>query len=150
MGLESDIKQERFTNEHEKAAVNILYTSSWLYNLNAGRLKAHGITPEQFNVLRILRGSAPNALMLSDITSRMIDKNSNATRLVEKLRQKGLLKREICETNRRQVDIYITDKGLTVLKRIDQEADEYLSSLKKITKSEAIELNRILDKLRAQ
>ena len=150
MGLEQAIKQEKFTNEFEKVAVNILFTSSWLYNLNSARLKPYGITPEQYNVLRILRGSAPKAMMLADITTRMIDKSSNATRLVEKLRQKGLLKREICENNRRQVDIYITDRGLGVLKKIDQDAEEYLEALKTITKTEAIELNRILDKLRAR
>ena len=148
MGLEKDIKQEKFPNEFEKAVVNVLYTSSWLHNINSGRLKPHGITPEQFNVLRILRGSHPQPMMLADITSRMIDKNSNATRLVEKLRQKGLLKREICEKNRRQVDISITEKGLTVLKKIDTESEEWLSTLKTITKAEAFELNRILDKLR--
>ena len=148
MSLEQDIQQERFLNEHEKAAVNILYTSGWLYNINAGRLKAYDITPEQFNVLRILRGSHPKALMLADITSRMLDKNSNATRLVEKLRQKGLLKRDICENNRRQVDISITEKGLMVLKKIDGEEQEWLNTLKNISKTEAQELNRILDKLR--
>ncbi|HLT74187.1 MAG TPA: MarR family transcriptional regulator [Ohtaekwangia sp.] len=148
MGLEEDIRQERFINEFEKAMVNILFTGSWLHNVNAGRLKPHGITPEQFNVLRILRGSAPKPLMLADISSRMIDKNSNATRLVEKLRQKGLLKREICDSNRRQVDISITEKGLAVLKKIDQESDEWMATLKNISKTEAAELNRILDKLR--
>lgn len=150
MGLEEDIRQEKFGNEHEKAVVNILYTSSWLHNLNAARLKPHGITPEQFNVLRILRGSAPKPMKLADITSRMIDKSSNATRLVEKLRQKGLLKREVCDDNRRQVDIVITEKGLNVLKKIDQKSDEWLSSLKTISKAEATELNRVLDKLRDQ
>jgi len=148
MSLEKDIKQEKFSTEYEKAVINVLYTSSWLHNINSGRLKPHGITPEQFNVLRILRGSLPNPMMLADITSRMIDKSSNATRLVEKLRQKGLLKREICENNRRQVDILITDKGLSVLKKIDAESEEWLSALKTISKSEASELNRILDKLR--
>jgi DNA-binding MarR family transcriptional regulator len=150
MGIEQDIKQERFTSEHEKAVVNILFTSSWLYNLNLTRLKPHGITPEQFNVLRILRGSSPKPMMLADITGRMIDKSSNATRLVEKLRQKGFLKREVCDNNRRQVDIVITDRGLNVLKRIDQESEEWIASLKTITKTEAQELNRILDKLRDQ
>jgi DNA-binding MarR family transcriptional regulator len=148
MPLEQDIKQEKFHNEFEKAAINILFTSSWLYNINATRLKQFDITPEQFNVLCILRGSHPKALMLADITCRMIDKSSNATRLVEKLRQKGFLKREICESNRRQVDISITDKGLNVLKKIDAEEAEFLSTLKNISKSEAQELNRILDKLR--
>ena len=148
MGLEKDIKQEKFSNEYEKAVINVLYTSSWLHNINAVRLKPHCITPEQFNVLRILRGSFPNPMMLADITSRMIDKSSNATRLVEKLRQKGLLKREICENNRRQVDISITEKGLNVLKKIDAESEEWLSTLRTISKTEAVELNRILDKLR--
>jgi DNA-binding MarR family transcriptional regulator len=148
MSLENDLQQEKFTSEYNKAAVNILFTSSWLYNINAARLKEHDITPEQYNVLRILRGSHPRPLMLADITGRMIDKSSNATRLVEKLRQKGFLKREICENNRRQVDISITDKGLNLLKRIDADESEWLATLKTITKSEAQELNRILDKLR--
>lgn len=148
MSLEHDIQQEKFHNEHEKAAVNILYTSGWLHKINADRLKGHGITPEQFNVLRILRGSHPKALMLADITSRMLDKNSNATRLVEKLRQKGLVTRVICENNRRQVDISITDKGLSLLKNIDHEEAKWIATLKNISKTEAQELNRILDKLR--
>lgn len=149
MGLEDDIKQPKFTNEFEKAAVNVLFTSSWLYNINATRLKRFDVTPEQYNVLRILRGSHPNTMMLAEITSRMIDKNSNATRLVEKLRQKGFVTREICENNRRQVDIGITDKGLNVLKKIEAASDEWMDTLRNITKSEAQELNRILDKLRS-
>lgn len=148
MSLEKEIQQEKFANEHEKAAVNILFTGSWLHTLNASRLKKHDITPEQFNVLRILRGSHPKAMMLADITCRMLDKSSNATRLVEKLRQKGFVKREICENNRRQVDISITQQGLDLLKAIDSEESTWLSMLKNISKQEASELNRILDKLR--
>ena len=148
MSLEQDIKQEKFSDEHEKAVINILFTASWLYNRNASRLKGHDITPEQYNVLRILRGSHPRALMLADVTSRMIDKSSNATRLVEKLRQKGLLRREVCENNRRQVDIIITVAGLALLKQIDEEATAWLDSLRVISREEAKEVNRILDKLR--
>jgi DNA-binding MarR family transcriptional regulator len=148
MPLEQDIKQGKFLNEYEKVVINVLYTSSWLHNTNATRLKIYAITPEQYNVLRILRGSNPKPMMLADITARMIDKSSNATRLVEKLRQKGLVKRHICEDNRRQVDIFITDKGLVLLKKIDAEEGEWLATLKNITKAEAAELNRILDKLR--
>jgi DNA-binding MarR family transcriptional regulator len=148
MALEQDILQEKFENEYQKVTVNILFTSGWLYNLNADRLKPFGITPEQFNVLRILRGSHPKALMLADITGRMIDKSSNATRLVEKLRLKGFVKRDICKNNRRQVDIIITPKGLDLLAKIDRDSPGWYSSLKSITKSEAKELNRILDKMR--
>lgn len=150
MSIEQDIKQEKFANEHEKVAVNILFTGSWLYHVNTQRLKAHSITPEQFNVLRILRGSHPRALMLAEITCRMIDKSSNATRLVEKLRQKGLVKREICENNRRQVDIIITSKGLDILSQIDGGSEDWMNTLKNISKSEAAELNRVLDKLRGK
>lgn len=148
MSLENDIRQEKFESEHHKMAVNILFTGSWLHNLNAMRFKPFDITPEQYNVLRILRGSHPEPLMLADITARMIDKNSNATRLVEKLRQKGLVKREICKTNRRQVDIFITDSGLSTLSKIDKTGEEWLATLKAVTRQEARELNRILDKLR--
>jgi DNA-binding MarR family transcriptional regulator len=148
MSIEKAIQQEKFGSEYEKAAINILFTSSWLHHFNASRLKQFEITPEQFNVLRILRGSHPKALMLADITCRMIDRNSNATRLVEKLRQKGLVRRELCENNRRQVDISITEKGLSVLKKVDAAESEWISTLKNITKAEAAELNRILDKLR--
>lgn len=148
MSLEEDIKQDKFQSEHQKASINILYTGSWLYNVNAAYLKKFGITPEQFNVLRILRGSHPTPMMLSEVAARMIDRNSNCTRLVEKLRQKGLVSREICENNRRQVDISINDKGLQLLKKIDADEPAWLQSLSGITKAEAKELNRILDKLR--
>lgn len=148
MALEDDIRQEKFENEHHKMAVNILFTGSWLHNLNALRFKPFDITPEQYNVLRILRGSHPKPLMLAEITARMLDKSSNATRLVEKLRQKGLVKREICETNRRQVDIIITDKGLSLLTKIDKTTDDWMRTMKNLTRQDAQELNRLLDKLR--
>jgi len=150
MSLEQDLKQEKFTNEYEKMAVNILFTGSWLASLNSSRLKPFGVTPEQYNVLRILRGSHPKPMMLADITCRMIDRNSNATRLVEKLRQKGLVNREICETNRRQVDISITDSGLEVLKKIDESRDAWLENLKTVSMGEAQDLNTKLDKLRSR
>jgi len=148
MSLETDIRQDKFLNEYQKASINILYTGSWLYNINSAQLKKFGITPEQFNVLRILRGSHPKAMMLAEITVRMIDRSSNSTRLVEKLRVKGLVNRELCEDNRRQVDIVITDKGMSLLKKIDTDNARWLESFEQITKTEAKELNRILDKLR--
>lgn len=148
MPIEQEIKQEKFQSDHHKAAINILYTGSWLYNINAGYLKKFGITPEQFNVLRILRGSGPKPMMLSEITERMIDKSSNCTRLVEKLKQKGLVNRVTCENNRRQVDISITDTGQQLLKKIDASQPAWLEVMEKLSKAEAKELNRFLDKLR--
>jgi len=149
MSLEEAIRQQKFQNEYQKAAVNILYTGSWLYNLHAAFLKKFDITPEQFNVLRILRGSHPKPMMLADITCRMIDKNSNATRLVEKLRVKGLVKREICKNNRRQVDISITNKGLKLLTNIDHETDTWQFALRNLSEAEMQQLNYLLDKLRS-
>lgn len=148
MPLEEDIKQDKFQSEQQKAVINILYTGSWLHTHNAAFLKKFDITPEQFNVLRILRGSHPKTLMLAEITARMLDKSSNCTRLVEKLRQKELVKREICEDNRRQVDISITEKGLALLKKLDASNSTWANLVEKLSKTEAKELNRILDKLR--
>ena len=148
MSIEKEIKQEKFESEHQKMAINIMYTSSWLYNNHAVRLKPFDITPEQFNVLRILRGSGAKKMMLADVTTRMIDKSSNCTRLVEKLKQKGLVNRDICESNRRQVDICITDRGLHLLKRIDKSHEAWVATLKTLKSSEAKEINRVLDKLR--
>ncbi len=148
MSLEKEIKQQKFESEHHKAAINVLVTGNWLYSQNATFLKQYDLTPEQFNVLRILRGSYPRPMMLLDITARMIDKSSNCTRLVEKLRQKGLVKREICETNRRQVDILITKKGLTLLTELDTGTPEWLRLVQRLSKAEVKELNRMLDKVR--
>lgn len=150
MRIEDEIKQnKKFNNEYEKLVINLLFTASWLEADNIQRLKPFGISPQQYNVLRILRGSYPKPLMLSDISARMIDKNSNATRLVEKLRLKSFVKREICENNRRQVDIVITKKGLDLLADIDKDADTWLESLKTLSESEAKTLNITLDKLRS-
>lgn len=149
MGIEEDIKQQKkFSSPIEKLVVNLLYTSGWLYNLNAARLKKYDITPEQYNVLRILRGAFPKPMMLGEISCRMLDKSSNSTRLVEKLRQKDFVKRDICPENRRQVDIMITEKGLGVLTMVDNEEDIWLDNLKNLTENEVNDMNRLLDKLR--
>lgn len=150
MSIEDNIQQKGFKNEFQKLAINILYTGSWLYNMNAARLKEYKLTPEQYNVLRILRGAYPNKIMLQRITSRMIDKSSNATRLVEKLRLKLLVKRELCQENRRQVDIQITPKGLSLLSTIEKEEEKWLGTLKSLKLSEAKELNYLLEKLRGE
>lgn len=149
MKLEEEIKQrKRFASDYERLIVNILFTASWLESKNIQRLKPYGISPQQFNVLRILRGSAPEPVALNVIAQRMIDKNSNATRLVEKLRLKGLVKREVCANNRRQVDITITNKGNDLLNKLDQSADEWLKSFEHMSKQQVTQLNDLLDKIR--
>ncbi|MBP6512499.1 MAG: MarR family transcriptional regulator [Bacteroidia bacterium] len=146
--IEDEILQSKFEDEHQKVVINVLFTASWLDVKNIQRLKPFGISPQQFNVLRILRGSFPNALRLGDISDRMIDKNSNATRLVEKLRQKNLVKREVCGHSRRQVDIWITQEGLAILERIDVSMKVWKNEFKDISGAELKQLNLLLDKLR--
>lgn len=148
--IEEEIKQKKFPNIYVKTDVNLFYTSGWLENEMARFFKQHGLSMQQYNVLRILRGQHPKAVMLSQITERMIDKMSNATRLVEKLKQKNLVTREINAKSRRQVDIHITEKGLELLEKLDgifntEKAPERYANL---TKTELEQFNKILDKIR--
>ncbi len=148
MEIEKEI-QSKFTDEYHKAVVNILYTSGWLSNLNLQVLKPFGISMQQYNVLRILRGQFPEPAMLSLIQERMLDKSSNATRLVEKLRQKGLVERSLCEDNRRKVDIVITQNGLALLAKADEEIKKsHLRIQERISVEQAASLNKILDLIR--
>lgn len=148
MKLEEEISQRKFRNERHKLAVNILYTYCWLNSLHTGIFKEHGITSQQFNVLRILRGqgSAPTAIKL--IRERMLDKMSDASRIVEKLRQKGLVKRNLSDHDKRQVDVFITIKGLKILQALDRRNNEFESHSARLSAKEVADLNRLLDKLR--
>ena len=146
--IEEAIHQRKFSSVYDKAIVNILFTASWLDTLNIQQMKPFGVSPQQYNVLRILRGASPDALRLSDITERMIDKNSNATRLVEKLRQKGFVKREVCKHNRRQVDIWITQKGLELLAELDVLRGNVKDIFSGISEKEVAQLSELLDKMR--
>jgi DNA-binding MarR family transcriptional regulator len=148
MTLEEAIKQKHFPNEVEKAFVNVLFTANQFYGMHMQRLKAFGISPEQYNVLRILRGSHPKTLSLMEISSRMLDKNSNATRLVEKLRIKNLVTRNTCKMDRRQVDIGVTEAGLDLLVRIDNELPGWFKEFSHLSDPEAQLLNSLLDKMR--
>lgn len=148
MKLEVEIKQEKFESEHQKAILNILVTSGWISGLSTAALKPWGISPQQYNVLRILKGQYPKAVMLGIIQERMLDKMSNASRLVDKLVEKNLVERNQCCSNRRQVDIIITAAGLALLEKSDMPIRQAYKGLEGISKEEAIELNRILDKIR--
>lgn len=126
-----------------------MHTSSWLESLIQQTLKPFGISPQQYNVLRILRGQRPHPATLQLIQERMIDRMSNASRLVEKLRQKGLVQRTVCEENRRKVDIVILEKGLKLLRDVQPDLERMnISFMDKISVDEARQLNATLDKLR--
>lgn len=148
MELEKEIKLSKFKNEYQKLAVNILYTSNWLGAIHAKYLKKYKLTPEQFNILRILRGQYPNPATVNLLIDRMLNKMSNASRLVDKLKLKGLVDRKTSTNDRRAVDVLITTKGLELLAEIDKIEKDWLKSLLNISVEEAERLNALLDKLR--
>jgi len=148
--IEQEIKQKQFPNIYLKSDINILFTAGWLQSNQTRMFKKYGLSQQQYNVLRILRGQHPKPVMLTQITERMIDKMSNATRLVEKLKLKDLVTRELNAQSRRQVDINITEKGLALLKQIDEEMDAQNppAHYTNLTIPELELLNSILDKIR--
>jgi DNA-binding MarR family transcriptional regulator len=148
MELEKEIRQEKFANEYQKLVINIIYTASWLNLNNTQRLKPYGISPQQFNILRILRGQYPNSATVTLLTERMLDKSSNASRLVEKLRQKQLLDRCVCPEDRRAVNVKITEKGMALLAKLDHTDDDFQTVLQRISSEDAKTINHLLDKMR--
>ncbi len=132
-----------------KTVINILYTSRIVEEAIAVTLKPYGLTMQQYNVLRILRGQKGNPANLSTLQERMIDRSSNTTRLVDKLIKKGWVKRQVCEQNRRKVEMFITEKGLAVLKELDPVTElNNEKVLKNLSEEQLEELNHLLDTLR--
>jgi DNA-binding MarR family transcriptional regulator len=148
MEIGKEIKQSKFKNEYQKMLVNILFTSGWLSAKHSCNLKPFGISTQQFNILRILRGQYPKPATINLLIERMLDKNSNASRLVEKLRLKKLVERATCPDDRRAVNVLITQKGLDLLNEIDRQDTVFLKELKNISEKEAEQINTLLDKLR--
>ncbi len=149
MGLEEEIKQTKgFNSQRQKAVVNIIFTEGWLRGRLSAMLKPFELTSQQYNVLRILRGSNPKPLSTSSIRDRMLDKMSDASRIVDRLFKKGLVGRKTCSSDKRLVDVSISSKGLELLDKIDAAMTEFHGSLNNITEEEAETLNTIMDKLR--
>ena len=150
MSIETDIKQNApFRTPYQRVMVNLMYTSNWIAANQTQLLKPSGLTPQQYNVLRILRGQYPNPVKVSDITERMLDKMSNASRLVDKLVLKKLALRTECPSDRRAVDVVITKKGMELLSELDIKLDEWSDNQReKLTQEEAIHLSQLLDRLR--
>jgi len=146
--IEDAIQQKEFKNPFNKAVVNLLYTHSYLVTSQNGLLKPYDLSPEQYNVLRILRGQNGVPTTVSSIQDRMLNKMSNASRLVDKLKSKDLVKREECPSDRRQVDILITEKGLQLLEILERQVDESHKNFLHLNEEEVILLNDLLDKLR--
>ena len=147
MSLEKDINQTKFRNEYQKASINIIFTFNWLTEQTKGIFEQEGLTSQQFNILRILRG-AGQQLSTLQIRQRMLDKMSDTSRIVDRLIIKGLVKKNVCKTDKRLVDVSITDKGKKVLAKLDKQEDEMDTILSSISEAEAKTLNKILDKMR--
>jgi len=151
MKIEDAIQQKQFVSEFQKAHINVLFTASFLNQKTLKALKPFQISPQQFNILRILRGRHPQPASVKLLTEKMIDKTSNASRLVEKLRAKGLVAREASDDDRRKVDVQITKAGLELLEQasvaIERMIQNYGTS---ISSEEAGVLNGLLDKLRGK
>jgi len=148
MTIEEEIKQKSFQSEYHKLSVNLQFTASWLSSIHSKSLKRFGISIQQFNVLRILRGQFPNPSSLILIRDRMLDKESNASRLIDKLVNAELTQRVQCPKDRRQVEITITEKGLALLKELDKNMQTLNDTLSHLSTEEAKTLNLLLDKLR--
>lgn len=148
MSIETDIKQKKFRSPFQKLALNLMYTTKWLEYKQLESFKEYDITPQQYNVLRILRGQQGNPIKVSDITERMLDKSSNTSRLVDKLLAKNLAKRTSCESDRRAVDVVITDEGLALLKVLDPFIEDWENRFNIISEEEAEQISALLDKLR--
>ncbi|MFM2137784.1 MAG: hypothetical protein RJA57_91 [Bacteroidota bacterium] len=148
MGIEKDIHQTRFRNAYQKAAVNIIYTLGWIRERTRGIFESESITEQQFNILRILRGSHPQPLSTLQIRERMLEKMSDTSRMVDRLIAKGLVRKVVCRTDRRLVDIGITEKGRKLLERLDLRQQEIDGVLGRLTDAEANQLSDLLDKVR--
>ena len=147
MSLENEINQRKFRNEHQKSAINLIYTSNWITEKINKIFDEWDITSQQFNILRILRG-AGQPLSTLQIRQRMLDRMSDTSRIVDRLVKKGLVKKSICKLDRRLVDVVITDKGRKLLEKIDQYSDQMDAIMNSLTEQEATTLNELLDKLR--
>jgi DNA-binding MarR family transcriptional regulator len=147
MKIEDAIKQNKFQNNYQKAVVNLIYTTHWLEDQHQQLLSTYGITGQQFNILRILKGQHPKSISATELKLRMLDKNSDVTRLLNRLEKKEHITKRNCESDRRATDIFITDQGLGLLNNLSNNQDK-LDHVLKLNEEEAKSLSDLLDKAR--
>jgi DNA-binding MarR family transcriptional regulator len=150
MELEKEILSDSFQNGYHKSVVNLVYTYGWLTNLLKKKLDKHHVTLQQFNILRILRGQYPKPATINLLKERMLDKMSDASRIVERLVQKKMVTRCINQHDRRAVDIMITEQGLELLKQLDHDMTGTDILKGNLSSEEADQLNSLLDKMRGK
>lgn len=148
MKLEEAIKSHKFKNEVHKAGLNILYTAWWLKTLTSKELKEYGLTHEQYNVLRILRGKHPEQMCVRDIAQRMIEKNSNVPRIIDRLELKKLVKRSASQNDKRETAIGLTAAGINILEIATAKVNKVFENTVVMEESSASTLNKLLEKIR--
>ena len=148
MGIAEEIKQSTFKSEYSKAIINVIYTNAWLHQRHLDVFKKYGLTTPQFNILRILRGQHPNSSTVNLLIDRMLDKSSNASRIVDRLEQKKLVIRKQCANDRRAVDVFISEEGLDLLSKLDVEMGQLEEATNNLSEEESYLLNSLLDKMR--
>ena len=149
MNIEEEIKQTRFRNVQQKAILNILFTSNWIQSKQKDFFEPHGLTGQQYNILRIIRGQHPNRISATEIKSRMLDKNSDVSRLIDRLIVKDLVVKNRCPKDKRASDIVISEAGLDLLKKLDATINELDLQLIGLSNEDAIALSGLLDKSRS-
>jgi len=147
MSIEKDISQRKFRTEYQKAMVNLIFTHNWMMERMKLFFEQADLTTQQFNIMRILRG-AGQPLSTLQIRQRMLDKMSDTSRIVDRLIKKGLAKKVVCKSDRRLVDVSITEKGLKLLEKLDDTQSELDSILNNLNETDAKQLNKLLDKIR--
>ena len=149
MKHEKEIQQIKpFRNDYHKAAVNLIFTGKWVAQFHSDVFKKYYLTFQQYNILRILRGRSPGAATVKLVRERMLDRMSDASRIVELLQKKKLVERSINSEDRRKMDVVITQKGLDLLKEIEKENERMDNRLSALNEKEIILLNDLLDKVR--
>jgi len=148
MKLEEAIKSTKFSDMRHKATLNLMYTTYWLKTHLSSALKEHDLTPEQYNVMRILKGKHPEQMCVKDIASRMIEKSSNVPRIVDRLVAKKLVKRNTSKEDKRETLITLTEKGVEKLLEANKLNEKLSTEIFGISNEEATVLNDLLEKLR--
>ncbi len=150
MRLEELIKQDRIADDSQRAMFDILVTSSWITSILAGTMSSYGLTPAQYNVLRILRGADPARMTCSDIGGRLLDRTPDVTRLLNRLEAAGHIERARSRSDRRVVKVGITESGKTLLATMDPEVSEMQAGIARHLDGEELRtLSSLLERLRA-
>lgn len=145
--LEKLITQKTFQNDRQRGLVSLIFVGNWITSQHQQFFKEYGITMQQFNILRILRGQHPGSANINLLKERMLDKMSDVSRLVERLRKADLVERKSSELDRRAVEVRINEKGLQLLKEIDADLNKLNDAFESLNESEISQLNQLLDKM---